>query len=126
VKKLFLFTILISFLYADVALVSTKDLKFKQKLDYGDLKLQYFDKKITCTMFDKQKLLNEQYQTIRYIPKNKPICNKDVKKVIDHKVRVDFGNIVIEKDGEFIGETKDYIKIKKSDGTVERINKNGM
>jgi hypothetical protein len=126
VKYLFIFIFCYVSLQADIALVSTKSIKFKQKLEYGDLQVQYSDKKIHCTMFDKQKLLDNSYQAIRYIPKFKPICEKDVKLVIDHKVRVDFGNIIIEKNGEYIGETKEYIKIKKNDGTVERINKNGM
>ena len=125
-KLIIFFITFVSIVFADIALISTKGIKFKQKLEYGDLQLQYIDKKIHCTMFDKQKLLDNPYQAIRYIPKGKPICEKDVKLTVDHKVRVDFGNIVIEKNGEYIGETKDYVKIKKNDGTVERINKNGM
>lgn len=121
-----LLLIISSVLFADIGLVSTKSIQFKQQLDYGDLKLQYFENKIHCKMFDKQKLLDQTYQAKRFIPAGKPICDKDVKVIVDHKVRVDFGNIIIEKSGEYVGETKDYVKIKKHDGTVERINKNGM
>jgi len=124
--KIFVLLFLTLCLYGDVALVSTKDLKFKQALDYGDLKLQYLDKKIHCKMFDKQKLLTNKYKTIRYIPKNKAICEKDVVQMLDHKIKADFGNIVIEKNGEFVSETKNYVKIKKQDGSIEKINKNGM
>lgn len=123
-KILFLF-LTISCLLGDVVLVSTKNIPFKQNLDYGDLKLEYMDKKSNCTMFDKQKLLNETYMAIRYIPKGKPICEKDVEKVIEHKVQFNFGNIQIIKDGEYLGETKEYIKIKNKDGSVERIYKDG-
>lgn len=115
----------VAIIYGDVILVSTKNIKFKQNLDYGELKLEYTEDKIHCNMFDKQKLLNGTYQALRYIPKNKPICDKDVKQVIQHRVSANFGNIVIERDGEYLGETKTYIKIKKTDGSVERINKDG-
>lgn len=124
-RILFILSIITSFLFGDVVLVSTKDIAFKQNLDYGDLKLSYIDEKVHCDMFDKQKLLNETYQSIRYIPKGRPICNKDVKKVIEHKVEFNFGNIQIIKDGEYLGETKEYIKIKNKDGSVDRIYKDG-
>ena len=124
-KTISLVVLLLSSLLADVVLVSTKDTAFKQNLDYGDLKLSYIDEKVHCKMFDKQKLLNETYQAIRYIPKGKPICEKDVKKVIEHKVEFNFGNIQIIKDGEYLGETKEYIKIKNTDGSVDRIYKDG-
>lgn len=124
-KLILFFLVGFTILFADIMVVSTKNIKYKQNLDYGDLKLEFTEKKIHCTMFDKEKLLKNNYQAIRYIPKNKPICNKDVQEVVQHRVSANFGSIIIEKDGEYLGETNSYIKIKKSDGSVERINKNG-
>lgn len=113
-------------LNADVALVSSKDIKYKQILEYGDLKKVYIDKKVRCTTFDKTKLLENTYRAKRYIIKGKPICNKDVEIAKRDKISFDFGNIVIERDGKVIGETKQYIKVKNTDGSVDRIYKNGQ
>ncbi len=62
----------------------------------------------------------------RYIIKDTPICEKDLMVVPNHKVKFDFGNIVIERSREFVGETDSYVKVKKSDGTIEKIQKSGM
>jgi hypothetical protein len=109
-----------------MALVSIKDIKYKQLLEYGDLQKKYLDKTIRCTMFDKNKLLENEYRAKRYILKGKPICNKDVEIAKRDKIKFDFGNIVIERDGKVIGETKQYIKVKNPDGSVDRIYKNGQ
>lgn len=120
------YLLIINFLCADVVLVSVKDIKYKQLIDYGDLRKTYIDKKIRCTMFDKNKLLDTQYRAKRYILKGKPICNKDVEIATRDKIKFDFGNIEIERDGKVIGETKQYIKVKNSDGSVDKIYKNGQ
>ena len=38
----------------------------------------------------------------------------------------DFGNIEIEKDGKVIKDTKQYVRIKNNDGTIEKIYKDGL
>jgi flagella basal body P-ring formation protein FlgA len=126
VKKVFVFLLMANFLNADMALVSVKDIKYKQLLDYGDLKKTYIDKKIRCQIFDKNELLDKEYRAKRYILKGTAICYKDVEVAKRDKIKFDFGNIVIERDGKVIGETKQYIKVKNSDGSVDRIYKNGQ
>ncbi len=124
--KLFLLLFLALNLYSDVALVSIKDLRYKEIVDFDNFQEITVDKKIYCKKFDKMKLLEEEYITKRYILKNTPICEKDLVVAPNHRVKFDFGNIVIEKSGEFIGETDSYIKVKKPDGTIEKIEKDGM
>jgi hypothetical protein len=124
--KLFLLFLATLNLFADTSLISVKDLKYKEYVDLTTLQEVNFDKKVYCKKFDKLKLLDDEYIAKRYIPKNTPICEKDLEVAPSHKVKFDFGNIVIEKTGEFIGETNKYIKVKTPDGTIERIDKNGM
>ena len=125
--KVIIFIFLTSvYIFADVILVSVKDIKYKQVLDYGDLKKVYSNKRIRCTTFDKNKLLEQSYRAKRYILKGKPICEKDVEIAKVHKIKFDFGNIEIERTGEVVGETKHYIKVKNPDGTIDKIYKNGQ
>jgi len=113
-------------LFGDIALVSVKDLKYKEVVDFANLQEVNFDKKIYCKKFDKLKLLEDEYITKRHILKNTPICDKDLEVSKGHRIKFDFGNIVIERTGEFVGETDKYIKVKTTDGTIEKIDKNGM
>jgi len=124
--RYFLILVFGIFLYGETILVSAKDIKYKEYLDYGNLQEVVTPKKVRCEMFDKQKLFENKYIASRYIVKNTPICTKDVQIAPNHKVKFDFGNIEIERDGEFLGETKEYIRIKRPDGTIEKIDKNGQ
>ena len=70
--------------------------------------------------------MQNTYEAKHYIVKNKVICNKDVKISVNNKIRYDFGNIVIERNGEVVGETKRFIKVKNNDGSIDKIYKNGQ
>lgn len=118
-----IFTLLLS---AQDILVSTVPIKYKQILDYNTLVVIDSDKRIRCNMFDKEKLLKGKYQAKRYILKGRAICNKDVQIAKEYKIRYDFGNIIIERDGKIIGENKKFIKIKTPNGDIEKIYKNGQ
>ncbi len=118
-----IFTLLLS---AQDILVSTVPIKYKQIIDYDNLVVIDSDKRVRCTMFDKEKLLQHKYQAKRYILRGRAICNKDVQIAKEYKIRYDFGNIVIERDGKIIGENKKFIKIKTPDGSIEKIYKNGQ
>jgi hypothetical protein len=113
-------------LFADVALVSIRDLKYKEVVDFADLQEVNFNKRIYCNKFDKLKLLEDEYIAKRYILKNSPICDKDLEVSPNHRIKFDFGNIVIERSGQFMGETEKYIRVKTPDGSIEKIDKNGM
>ncbi|MDD2697812.1 MAG: hypothetical protein PHF17_03320 [Arcobacteraceae bacterium] len=120
------FLFLATYLFGESALVSPKDIKYKEYLNFDELQDINSDKRTYCTKFDKLKLLEDEYIAKRHIIKNTPICTKDVEVAPNYKIKFDFGNIVIERSGEFIGETDKYIKVKTQDGTIEKIDKNGM
>lgn len=113
-------------LFGEVALVSVKDLKYKEYINFDDVQDITITKHSNCTKFNKLKLLEEEYITKRLILKGTPICEKDVEVAPNHRIKFDFGNIEIEKTGEFMGETDQYIKVKTSTGKIEKIDKNGM
>lgn len=113
-------------LFGDVVLVSIRDLKYKEVVDVADFQEVNLNKRIYCNKFDKLKFLEDEYIAKRYIPKNTPICDKDLELAPNHRIKFDFGNIVIERSGEFVGETDKYIKVKTQTGTIEKIDKNGI
>lgn len=114
------------FINATDILVSNEDIKYHTILDYDNLKIISTNKRVRCNMFNKNNLIKTTYRAKHYILKGKPICNKDVQIVKNHKIRYDFGNIVIERSGKVIGENKKYIRIKNNDGSIDKIYKNGQ
>ncbi|MCK5295080.1 MAG: hypothetical protein KAJ49_10525 [Arcobacteraceae bacterium] len=121
----FLFLIIFSANATEI-LVSDKNIRYQEILDYDNLSISTTEKRVRCEMFDKNNLLNTTYQAKHYILKGKPICIKDVQVVKKNKIRYDFGNIVIERNGKVIGENKKYIRVKNIDGTIDKIYKNGQ
>jgi len=126
VKSLIIIFLIILNLNATQVLVSKYNINYKNILNSNDLYLKNISKDIRCTTFDKSLLQKAKYQAKRYIIKDTAICYKDVQKVIVNKVRFDFGNIEIQRNGKVIGENKKYVKIKNYDGKVIKIYKNGQ
>jgi hypothetical protein len=124
--KIVLFCIFSIFsLNANLILVSNKNINYNEIIDIDNLKVVNSSEKIRCKTFDINLLNNSQYQAKHFIFKNKFICKKDLKKIILNKIEYDFGNIVIQRTGKIIGETKIYIRIKNPNGKIEKIYKNG-
>ena len=122
VVSIILFTFI---LYAQKITIAIKNINFKQKVTSADvIKIEY-DKQLNCEPIDIDVLNQHNYIAKHYIIKGKPIYKKDIKIAKKHIVKFDFGNIIIEKEGEIITKTKHYIKIKKSDGKIEKIYING-
>ena len=111
---------------ADEILISNVNIKYKEHLNYDNLSITNTDKRVRCIMFNKNNLNQNTYEAKHYILKNRPICAKDVKISTNNKIRYDFGNIIIERNGEVVGETKKFIKIKNNDGSIDKIYKNGQ
>jgi len=126
VKFVIIFIVFFLNTYAIDILVSSKNIKYKEYLNYENLVVTSTSKKVRCTMFNKEELLNNKYEAKRYIIKGKAICNKDVKISQNSQISYDFGNIVIQRNGIVIGETKKYIKVKNNDGSIDKIFKNGQ
>ena len=64
------------FLNATQIVVANKDLKYHEILDIDNLGLSITNKNIRCTMFNINKLKQNNYQTKHYIIQGRPICEK--------------------------------------------------
>ena len=120
-----IFIILINLNSTEI-LVSKKNINYKQLIDINNLELVNISNDIRCTTFDKNLLKTNKYQAKRFIYKNRSICYKDVQKVVISRVKADFGNIEIQRNGKVISENNDYVKIKNYDGKIIKIYKNGQ
>ncbi|MEA2049941.1 MAG: hypothetical protein U9O56_04350 [Campylobacterota bacterium] len=127
-KSIFLIILFNLYLYCEVVLlpVSTKTINWKEKLTTSNVKIIKASAEIKCKKYlDIDVLKENKLRAKHYILKNKAICKDDVFEQTDRKIKFNFGLLEIEKEGELIKETKDYIKIKNLDGTIIKIYKNG-
>lgn len=97
------------------SILSIKDLSLKNVL-----KVKRSCKPLTLNDLDKRK-----YITKHYIKKGNIICLNNVKIYKKEVVVVKFGNIEIEKNGKIIFENDKYFTIKKRNGKLEKIYKDG-
>ena len=122
-----LFLIFFSFeLFAYDVYVAKKDIGYKKMVKLSNLFFKKTDKLSKfCKPFDASILENESYYALHYISKGSIICTKDVEKHNRKSVRFNFGSLEIEKEGEIIYENEKFIKIRKFDGKIEKIYKDG-
>lgn len=127
ILRLSLLTLLLcNKIFAITVLVSKESISFEEKLDANKLivkEVSAINK--ACEPLTLANLSEEKYLTARYINKNTIICMKDVKKYENDSVVFDFGGVKIEKRGKVIYENNDFIRIKKIDGSIEQIYKDG-
>ena len=119
-------TLSVSQLFSIDVLVAKEKIKYKAKVKLSNLRL----KKVkgvrnSCIPITINGLGNDHYITKHFINAGTIICEKDIKIYERNTVVFNFGNIEIEKEGKLIGETKRYIRIKKPNGRIEKIYKNG-
>ncbi len=111
---------------AQMILISQKNINYKEVINKNNLGYIKLDKKINCTIFDIKLLQKDKYQAKHFIFKGKEICVKDLKKVQENSIQYDFGNMIIQRSGKVMSENDSYVKIKNTDGSIEKIYKNGQ
>lgn len=115
-----------SSLIAQDVLTALKDIKFKEKVTKESVVLKQVNSvSKNCIPLSLQQLENESYTASHYIFKDSIICVNDVIKYEKESVVFDFGTLQIEQEGKIIYENDQYLRIKKLDGTIEKIYKNG-
>jgi hypothetical protein len=111
---------------AQLVPMAKKDIKYKEKIYSQDLYFVAPSKEYSCKEYlDPSLLAQNLYISKRYIIKNTPVCQKDVIYKRANIIRFKFGNLIIEKEGELLQETDEYIRIKNSDGKITKIYKDG-
>jgi len=125
--SIFLFFIFFSFnLFAIELIIAKKDIAYNELLTPNDLVL--IDQKeapLNCVPLKLEELKNNNYKTSKFIKEKKVLCKEDLKKDIKKSIIFRFGSIEIETNGKIMYENDEYIKIKKENGKIEKIYKDG-
>jgi len=125
-KSLFVLLILSLNLYSLEVIITNSKINYKELIDLTKLSSStVLSVKKFCIPIQISDLKNKKYIAKRYLKKGSVICKKDIKEYSKKSVLFNFGTIEIEKQGKIIFENNKYIKIKKIDGKVEKIYKDG-
>lgn len=126
-KILFLIFLFVHNLFAIDVLVSKNNIAYKDIIKLSNLKIVKVEKlQKTCKALKINDLKKRKYISKHYINKKSIICLKDIKIYKKDSVIFNFGTIEIEKDGIIVYENDNYITIKKRNGKLEKIYKNGI
>ncbi len=110
-----------------IVMVSKKNIQWKHIIKRSDIYLiEALVRKYQCKEYlNPDSLITNIYRAKHYISKGRKICKKDLYKDVEHKVTFNFGLLEIEKNGEIVKETDQYIKIRNNNGEIEKIYKVG-
>ena len=107
-------------------LIAKYDLQYKQKITYKNVIAKDFKSiKKNCTPLVLKDINSRKFVTKHFIRKNKIICTKDIELYKSNTILFNFGQIEIEKHGKIIYENNKLVKIKKNNGKIEKIYKDG-
>ncbi|RXK11888.1 hypothetical protein CP965_11955 [Halarcobacter mediterraneus] len=124
-KSLFLI-LFISKLYSYDVVITNKDINYNEVININMISQTKVNEiKKYCKPLSYEDFKNNKYQASHYMRKGFVICEDDVKNYKKKSVLFDFGIIQIEKEGEVIYENDEYIRIKRKDGEIEKIYKDG-
>lgn len=115
-------------LFSQDVFVAKTNISFKQTVTKNDFNIISVDPKEiprTCEVFPISQIDLQRYVTTKYIRQGSVICSKDLALFDSKEVVFDFGSLEIKTDGEIINETNESITIKKYDGSVVKIFKDG-
>lgn len=113
-------------IFAIEALVATVDIPYKKRIIPAYLTLKNIKEiPYNCELVTIEYLKNSEYLSNKFIKKDKVLCKKDLKAKGDNSVIFRFGSIEIETDGKILFENDEYIRIKRSNGKIEKIYKDG-
>lgn len=113
-------------LYGQVGLYATKNINYKEIIEPSFFDEKQIDEKTSCVLILKDELSSKKYIAKHYIPKGSIICSKSVEEYKKEAVKFNFGSFEIETEGKIVFENDEFVKIKKLDGSIEKIFKNGL
>ena len=112
--------------FAISVLVSKEAIGFEQTIKTSKLRLMTIPSlKKACVPLTLKQVQNNKYTSTHYINKNSILCEKDVKVYKYESVIFNFGGLEIEKKGKLVYENDKFIRIKKENGKIEKIYKDG-
>ncbi len=127
--KRFLLLFFISILSIEASIVVIKiknNIRYKDKIEKKDFYLTKVNNiKRSCIPATKEDILSNNFRAKVYLKKDNILCKKDIYKVDKNRLIFKFGMIEIERDGKVLNQTSDYIRIKNSNGKIEKFYKDG-
>lgn len=127
-KLFILVVLLISSMYGQNVLIAKDNISFKEILTKEHFNIVFVDPSAiqrTCDVVGIDEIEENKYFAAKYIRAGSMVCKKDLQAYESNSVVFDFGILEIKTDGEIINETDEYITIKKHDGSVHKIYKDG-
>ncbi len=107
-------------------LLTKESIGFEEEIKLSKLRLGKVKVlKKYCVPLTLKDLEENKYVAKHYINKKVILCKRDIKLYKKSAVVFDFGSIQIEKKGKIIFENEKFIRIKKEDGKIEKIYKDG-
>lgn len=117
---------LFSKLYAYDVVITNQQINYNEIISINMVSKSKVDEiKKFCKPLSYEDFKTNKYQASHYMKKGFVLCEDDVKNYKKQSVLFDFGIIQIEKEGEIIYENDEYIRIKRRDGEIEKIYKDG-
>lgn len=105
---------------------TTKDIDYHEIIDASMLiPANVSSVKKYCIPLEISNFKSNKLLAKRYLRKGTILCSKDVEEYTKKSVLFNFGAIEVERPGEVVYENDEYIKIKKIDGKIEKIYKDG-
>lgn len=125
-KSLFIILLFSINLFAIEVIVAKSKINYKEIIDINKLSsANVLSVKKFCIPITIKDLQNKKYIAKRYLKKGTVLCKKDIALYTEKSVLFNFGVIEIEKEGKIIFENNKYIKIKRTDGQIDKIYKDG-
>ena len=112
--------------FAIKVLVTKSAIGYEQRVQASNLRLVNVEnlRKI-CVPLKLKEIQNNEYISTHYINKGSILCKRDVKDYAKQSVLFNFGSLEIERKGKLIYENDEFIRIRKEDGKIEKIYKDG-
>ncbi|RLA74128.1 MAG: hypothetical protein DRG78_21570 [Epsilonproteobacteria bacterium] len=105
---------------------ASEEIPYNSRITTSNVYFDYVNNlKTSCSPINKDILKKNVYVAKIILKRGRIICRKDVVIANQNRIIFNFGSIEIEKDGKLIRETGSYIKIKNTNGKIEKIYKNG-
>ncbi len=125
-KCLFLIVLFTVNLCAIDVIITKSKINYKEIISINKLsKHKVLSVKKHCIPATVNDFETNKFVATHYMKKGSIICQKDIELYNKNSVLFNFGTIEIEKNGKVIFENEKYIRIKKDDGKIEKIYKDG-
>jgi len=121
-----IFFLFLSNLFSADVIIAKIDIPYNSAITPSNIVLTQIEKlPKNCKQVTIDELKKDEYFTNKYLQKDKIICHNDLRKKSNNKIIFNFGSIQIETTGKILYENDEYIRIKKENGKIEKIYKDG-